>query len=165
MDIALRYSASLNGLDIVVDATTADLVREDTLATAVMLSLLCDRTAQAHEVDVGADRRGWWADAYAQAQATDAARDNADAFGSRLWLLAREKQVPEMQQRLRAYAYEALQWLVDDGMVLGLEVTVIIQRTGWYAAMIDLQLQGGNRRFRFEWDGAAQQWHLAGEVQ
>lgn len=165
MDIALRYSASLKGLDIVVDATTADLVHEDTLTTAVMLSLLCDRTAQAHEVDAGTDRRGWWADAYAREQAQDAARDGADAFGSRLWLLAREKQVPETQQRLRAYVHEALQWLVDDGMALGQEVTVFIPRTGWYAALIDLQLQEGNRRFRFEWDGSAQQWHLAGEVQ
>ena len=161
MDLALHYSASVQGLDLRIDAEIGDLAREDTLTTAVMLSLLCDRTAQAHEVDAGGDRRGWWADAFAVANA-DAA--GTDAIGSRLWLLAREKQIPETLERLRAYIREALQWLVEDGLADDLIVTVFVPRAGWYVAMIDAKLRGQSRRFRFEWNPDAQSWRLAGEV-
>lgn len=161
MDLALQYNPAIQGLDLAIEAASADLAREDTLQTAVVLSLLCDRTAQAHEVAAGGDRRGWWADAYAAISAADSA---PDAFGSRLWLLMREKQLPETQRRLQAYVKEALQWLVDDGLALGLQVTVFTPRASWYVALVDLQLRDGSRRFRFEWNGDAQIWRLAGEL-
>lgn len=163
MDIALQHSPGLGALDVIVDASAGDLVREETLATAVTLSLLCDRTAQPHEVPAGGDRRGWWADAFAAINRTDAA-SGPDAFGSRLWLLMREKQTPETQQRLRAYVREALQWLVDDALALSVDVTVFVPRIGWYVADVELQLRADNRRFRFEWNGEAQLWRLAGET-
>lgn len=160
MDIALRFNPDIGAQDVMLDA--GDLVREDTLATAVVMSLFCDRTAQAHEVPTGADRRGWWADAFAAVSALGA---TPDSFGSRLWLLMREKQLPETQRRLRAYIEEALQWLVDDGLATGLTVTVFVPRTSWYVADVQIALRGDNRRYRFEWNGDAQTWRLAGEVQ
>lgn len=162
MDIALRHNPDLKSLDILVDAGAGDLVAEDQLTTAVVLSLMCDRTAQPHEVDAGGDRRGWWADAYAVAGAVDAP---ADQCGSRLWLLQREKQVPETQRRVRAYVLEALQWLVDDGLALALEATVFVPRAGWYVADVRASLSDGDRRWRFEFDQAAQTVRLAGELQ
>ena len=60
----------------------ADFAGDDTLVTAVILSLCTDRLAQPHEVAPGEDRRGWWADAYATSP--------RDKFGCRWWLLARE---------------------------------------------------------------------------
>lgn len=161
MDIALRYNPTLKGLDVTLDGR-GDLVAEDTLTTAVVLSLLCDRTAQPHEVDVGGDRRGWWADAFAAVATVDAARDQ---FGSRLWLLMREKQLPETQRRLRAYIEEALQWLVDDGLATGVTATVFVPRVGWYVADVQIALRADNRRYRFEWNADAQTWRLAGELQ
>ena len=160
MDLALHYDPALGGLDIAVDAATGDLAREDTLATAVMLSLFCDRTAQAHEVPAAADRRGWWADAYAAVNA-----QGADAFGSRLWLLTREKQLPDTLQRLRAYIREALQWLVDDGLADDVTVVVFAPRTSWYVADVHVALRGNSRRFRFEWNPDASIWRMAGELQ
>lgn len=153
MDLALTFNPQIGTLDISV--TGADLLAEDTLATAVMLSLLADRTAQPHEVEAGGDRRGWWADAYAET--------TGDAFGSRLWLLARAKQLPETVERARAYIREALQWLVDDGMVESLEVTAFVPRAGWLFVDAQLTLVGGSRRFRFEWADATQTWRLAEE--
>lgn len=94
VDLALTFNPEIDGLDISLDGV--DLRHEDTLMTAAMLSLLCDRAAQPHEVPDGTDRRGWWADTYAENQ--------GDAFGSRLWLLAREKQLPEVVQRARRYS-------------------------------------------------------------
>ena len=161
MDLALQYNATLNGHDLTIDSLNGDFGREDTLATAVLLSLLCDRLAQADEVDAGADRRGWWADAYAAAN-SDAS--SPESFGSRLWLLMREKQVPQTQSRLRDYVAEALQWMIDDGMVDDVTVTVFVPRVGWYVAQVDLELDGSSRRFRFEWNGQLQLWRLTGEL-
>lgn len=86
----------------------ADLAADDGLETAVLLSLFTDATATAEEMAAAgvSVRRGWWADAYA-----------GDVAGSKLWLLTREKALSEVVERARGYATEALQWLVDDGVV------------------------------------------------
>lgn len=162
MDFALQYSPALAGLDLSIDAATADFAREDTLATAVMLSLLCDRLAQAHEVPAAADRRGWWADAYSQSNPID--RIAPESFGSRLWLLMREKQVPKTRERLQDYVKEALAWMIEDGLVKSVEAAVFVPRAGWYVADVVLQLVTSTRRFRFEWNGDMQLWQLAGEL-
>lgn len=156
MDLALTYSKPLDAFDISVDALKADLSSDESLTSAVILSLMTDRTALDSDVEPGADRRGWWADAYAETE---------DQFGSRLWLLAREKQTPQTISRARAYVIEALQWLVDDGLATGMDVAVFVPRPGWLVAQVELRLAMGSRRFRFEWSDAAQLWRLAGEVQ
>lgn len=153
MDLALTFNPEIGMLDI--SLAGADMLAEDTLATAVMLSLMCDRTAAAHEVTAGADRRGWWADAFSDVP--------GDAFGSRLWLLQREKQLAANVQRARAYMQEALQWMVDDGLVDAMEVTAFVPRAGWLFADAVLYLPGGSRRYRFEWSDDAQAWRLAAE--
>lgn len=156
MDLALTYDKTLDAFDISVDALKADLLADESLTSAIILSLMTDRTALASDVEPGADRRGWWADAFA---------DNGDQFGSRLWLLAREKQTPQTISRARAYVTEALKWLVDDGVATAVDVAVFAPRMGWLVAQVELRLASGSRRFRFEWSDAAQLWRLAGEVQ
>lgn len=153
MDFALSFNPEIGTLD--VSLAGADLLAEETLATAVMLSLLTDRTAQAHEVQAGADRRGWWGDAYSGVA--------GDAFGSRLWLLQRQKQLPASVQTARAYLQEALQWMVEDGLVESIEVTAFVPRAGWLFADALLRLPAGSRRFRFEWSDESQAWRLAAE--
>lgn len=155
MDAALRWDAAAGGFDLMLDADAADLLAEDTLLTAVVLSLLVDRTASADEVPADADRRGWWADAYSE---------TSDAFGSRLWLLGREKQLQATLDRARAYITEALAWLTDDGMATRIDVAVFAPRMGWIVAQIDVQLDGGARRYRFNWSDEQQIWTLAGNT-
>ena len=91
-----------------------DLAGDDGLETAIILSLFTDRRALEDDPlpDGSDDRRGWWADAYV----------GQDHIGSRLWLLEREKDTREVVNRARDYAEEALQWLVEDGIALGIEV-------------------------------------------
>jgi phage gp46-like protein len=93
-----------------------DLLTDEGPETAVLLSLFTDGLA--HEDDVlpdpgDADRRGWWAD-------TDAPEG---PIGSRLWLLAREKETAGVQQRAEFYAREALQWMIDDEVCDRIDVT------------------------------------------
>jgi phage gp46-like protein len=85
------------------------------LTTAVLISLFTHR--RAHRDDRlpdpdNHDRRGWWADIA-----------NPRPIGSRLWLLSREKQTVDTMLRAEAYAREALDWLVEDGVAIRVDVT------------------------------------------
>ncbi|MBS4046194.1 MAG: phage GP46 family protein [Alphaproteobacteria bacterium] len=93
---------------------------EAQLYNAVVISLFTDARAKPDdrlpdEPRTGAvpatlyrDRRGWHGDA---------------KIGSRRWLLYREKQVPEVLQRLEEYDREALQWLITDKVVSSIDIT------------------------------------------
>lgn len=89
-----------------------DLVLDPGLGSAVLRSIHTDRRASAEELARfgGGDPRGWWAE------------DDGDPVGSKLWLLAREKQTPQVLSRAREYVREALAWLVRDGIASAVEV-------------------------------------------
>ena len=87
-----------------------DLAPELTLRTAVMVSLFSDRRGTREELERfgDSDPRGWWGDLLAPVE--------GDAWGSKLWLLEREKQTDETLNRAREYSSEALRWLREDGI-------------------------------------------------
>lgn len=136
--------------------TGGDLAVDDGLDTAVALSLWTDRLANPDDVipDGSNDGRGWWGDAWLP----PLANGTPDHIGSRLWLLARALQTPETAQRAQAYCQEALQHLVDDGVVESVTtplptfprlgamqiVNLISQRSAAGAAV--------NRRYTSLWD-------------
>lgn len=110
------------------------LATDDGLGTCILLSLFTDRRVAAEELpaDGGSDQRGWVGDALAEIE--------EDRFGSRLWLLKREKQNEDTRQRAGEYAAEALAWLEEAGLVTGLDVQV-----EWIAREV--------LGFRISWDG------------
>ncbi|MBA3027434.1 MAG: hypothetical protein FP816_01275 [Desulfobacteraceae bacterium] len=112
MDIGITYANGGFDLDLGDGGEAVD----NTLKTAVILSLFTDRLADEDDVlpDGGTDRRGWWGDIFPEV--------GGDLTGSRIWLLSREKQLPSVLRRAGQYAKEALQWLLDDGVILGLDV-------------------------------------------
>lgn len=93
----------------------ADLAAGGDLATAMLISLFTDRVAGPDDIppDGTGDPRGWWGDV-------------ADGvpIGSRLWLLERAKRTQETLSRAQDYIAEALQWLIDDGVVARFEIHV-----------------------------------------
>jgi phage gp46-like protein len=118
MDAKLSFDDELLAGDLAV--ANGDLVPEQGLRTALLLSLFTDGRARDDDVlPFGqTDRRGWWGDSYAEA----AGVEGADSFGSRLWLLSREKQTPQTLARAREMAREATVWLVTDGIARSVEV-------------------------------------------
>ena len=128
MDIAVTYN---NGVfDIALDGY--DLASDKGLRTAVMISLFTDRRAEDDDrlpTDDN-DRRGYWGDAYPDV--------DGDKLGSRLWLLAREKQTTEVLMRAREYAHEALQWLIDDGIAKSVNVVNEWLRRGVMAMTVTI---------------------------
>jgi phage gp46-like protein len=145
-DIALVQDAD-GRLDVAIE--TGDLTADESLRTAVILSLMLDRRANADDElpHGGTDRRGWWADAYSEPP--------EDLVGSRLWLLSREKDLPDVRRRAEAYAREALQWLLDDGIAESIEVEAETVQRGWLGLLVTIRRPGGGtveQRYDYAWE-------------
>ena len=112
-DVAIQWNVALGRGDWVLSGALIETGQD--LQTAVLLSLFTDRVAEADDVipDGTSDRRGWWGDA-----------GQSYPIGSRLWLLDRAKGTAETVASARDYIAEALQWLIDDGVVASFEITV-----------------------------------------
>ena len=129
----------------------ADLLRDDGLQTAVILSLFLDRRAREDDVipDGTGNRRGWWADT-ALPSISNGAQGNYDSHGSRLWLLHREKQMPEVLRRAKDYAQEGLAWLIEDKVARKVDVVATNPQDGWLVLDITVTLHnGGLERYQF----------------
>ncbi len=129
--------------DIIVDA--GDLVAEDGLKTAVILSLFLDRRADPDDAlpDGTGDLRGSWMDAYPV--------ETNDLIGSKLWLLAREKNLQSVINRAREYAQEALEWMIEDGIAE--TVTVDAQSQDHHRLALSIALSrpdGRDIQYRFQ---------------
>lgn len=114
-----------------------DVAADDGLRTSVQLSLFLDRRAQADDVGEGADRRGSWMDQFLE-QAND-------KLGSRLWLLAREKETPDTLARAKAYAEESLAWLVEDGIARRVTVEAEWARAGAIGLRVTIERAEGGK--------------------
>ncbi|MDE2104746.1 MAG: phage GP46 family protein [Patescibacteria group bacterium] len=117
------------------------------LETAVLLSLFTDRLANPDDEipDGTSDRRGWWGDLA-----------EASPIGSRLWLLDRAKLTQETAARARDYALEALQWLIDDGVVASVDVATQITFPAMLGLQVVLRRQDGTRlalNYSWAWTG------------
>ncbi len=147
MDIAVKYNPDLMSCGWNIDRP--GLAADTGLETAVILSLFTDRRAHGDDIlPSGDDRRGWWADAHADVE--------GDRWGSRLWLLARSKQMPDVLRRAEEYAREALQWLIEDRVMQSVQCRAEIVRTGVLGLTV-VMTRGNNLavRYRFEifWKG------------
>jgi phage gp46-like protein len=111
------------------------LADDDGLATAVIISLWTDRQANADDaLPAGSDRRGWWGD--------ELSSPLGDKIGSRLWLNDNAKQLASVLVQDRAYAIEALQWLIDDGVASAVDVVASNPRAGVRALDIAISRPG-----------------------
>ncbi|MCY1307412.1 Phage protein GP46 [compost metagenome] len=142
-DLALVWDG--HGCDLALDGN--DLQLDDGLQTSILISLFSDRRARADDVlpggDSDRDRRGWWADAYPVIE--------GDLLGSRLWLLSREKEIPETLRRAKEYADEALAWLVADGIAARVEVVASVPRRGVLGLAITVKrLDGRIENYQYD---------------
>ncbi|OJA74532.1 hypothetical protein BGV72_24585 [Burkholderia ubonensis] len=123
------------------------LATGDDLETAILISLFTDRMAEPNDVipDGTDDPRGWWGDAGETVQ-----------IGSRLWLLSRAKQTQETLQRAYDYIVEALQWLIDDGVVAKFDVLVEWTKASELGAQVVAYKQDGSTsasHYSWVWQG------------
>ncbi|WP_321896047.1 phage GP46 family protein [Paraburkholderia heleia] len=123
-----------------------DIATGDDFQSALLFSLFSDREAADDDVipDGSNDRRGWWGD--------DGTDDPTGPTGSRLWLLARRKS-PNDETLRDAYDYivEAIQWLVDTGVVARFDVNVQWARSDMLASTIVAWPPGGGAPQTYNW--------------
>lgn len=144
VDMRLLFSPENFEADLQLFA--GDLAADDTLETAILLSLFTDARATEDELVRfgGADPRGFWGDSLAEIE--------GDRFGSKLWLLAREKQTAETLNRARDYATEALAWLIEDGIADEVPIEADYPQRGLLALGVEVvQARVPRQRFAFVW--------------
>ncbi|MGO2959436.1 MAG: phage GP46 family protein [Acetobacter sp.] len=160
MDIALAWDVTRAEGDWVIK--DGDLALDSSLRSALLVSLFTDRVApetlSALDTAVGLsaaagatgsaneDRRGWWADAWAD-----------KPIGSRLWQLQRtiKSGQASLPREVEAICYEALQWLVDDGVAQSVVVAAQFSPTNRQAVEFTVTVQEPGRNapqvFLFSW--------------
>jgi phage gp46-like protein len=114
-----------NGVPVVYAdvLATYSVALEDTLQTAVILSLFTDRRADPDDkLPLGeTNRRGWVGEEFAS-QDFDA---RSDRWGSVLWTCYGGKVASDILERARFAASEALEWMVRDGIASRVDVSAL----------------------------------------
>ena len=149
MGVKLSYKPDTDEIDItVVDTAFED---GDELETDVIISLFSDARATQEDLEEagypeGTDPRGWWMDTYPEVQ--------GDAWGSKLWLLARALWDNDALANGKKWTEEALAHLVADGAARKVEVeTSWLDSSSVMKIAIAIYQPGGNvRRFSYLWD-------------
>ena len=113
-DIGLNWDLGLGEGDILF--ANNDIVKDEGLETAVLISLFTDARAEDGDdiPDPDNDKRGWWG---------DLVNEDNGILGSRLWTLSRSKITTENLTLTEGFAAQALQWLIDDEIVSSISVT------------------------------------------
>jgi len=150
MDIEVTWDTANFRGDWIIGANDIG-VETGGIEAAVLVSLFTDRVASDDYTPPPGesfDRRGWWADTY-----------EPSPIGSRLWQLNRSKKTDNNGLLLKArdYAREALQWLVDDGVVASINVeTWWLQPTALAlrVTLVEPKVPGKTTfNFAWAWDG------------
>lgn len=118
-----------------------DLLADDSIETAVIISLFTDRRAEPGDVIPNGtnNRRGYWGDSL-----------RTRPIGSRLWLLSREKNLNSVIVRAETYAAEALHWLLDDGLAGAVSVKASAPEKSVLLLVINIELPDGSPLPPFE---------------
>lgn len=149
-DFRTAYRPDIGRADLAYSNGAIEI--DDGLETAVIISIFTDRRARPDDVVPGdpSDRRGWWGDAYPAV--------TGDRIGSRLWLLAREKQLPSVVVRAREYVRESLQWMIDDGIAETIDIYAEITSPGTLGILVTIYrpLKGAVEfRYSYAWEAQA----------
>lgn len=115
-DIKIKYNNDTQIADI--EFKNNDLVNENGLETAVLMSVFTDKRASEDDPlpDINGDKRGWWGDLTLP--------ESEDAIGSKLWLLERSKTTQRVITKAKKHIRDSLQWMIDDGIAVKIDVEV-----------------------------------------
>lgn len=109
----IGYDAVLTSdFDLQLDAD-GDILTADAFNTALLMSLFCERRAQASEVPAPENRRGWIGN-----------ESDPDGFeiGSKLWLHEQSRITKTSLQDIVTSGSNGLQWLVNDNIITSFNV-------------------------------------------
>lgn len=162
MDIALVYDP-LN-FDFDIKVVGGDLMADDGMETAIILSPFLDARADPDDLLpldpppvaglLARDPRGWWGDWYVPGTpvrgAPSIAAPPTDRIGSKLWLLARSKELPSTLRQVEEYCEAALQWMIDNEIASSVDVAAEITAPGMCGFAVEIAKPAGPRTFHFD---------------
>lgn len=138
--------AALNWYDFGADikVENGDLLADEGFATSVLISLFSDARAPSENLLPPGETslKGWWGDI----------DRNAEKTGSLLWLIDREKMLPEVAERAREYCVNALAWIKDEDIAETVRVETQLVRPQSLQIRIFIE-RGTARRYSYLWDG------------
>jgi phage gp46-like protein len=113
MDILISYNNATGIGDFSIE--NGELAMDDTLDTAVLISLFTDRVADpGDKLPFGTtDPRGWWGDTAFLQQQGDAP---PDLIGSKLWLRVNGLLTQANLNQMGQDVLQALHWMIEDGV-------------------------------------------------
>lgn len=145
MDVGIFFEENVFKLKI----EDGDLVSDEGLETAVMISLFSDKRVSEEELPTGiTDRAGWWGDMFAEPA--------TDRTGSKIWtVLNRGKATDENIALLETEVYDSLKWMVEDGVAESVIAFAELDDDGIVQFGADILKPGEaeSNRFGFLWDG------------
>ena len=143
--IKLAYASAEQLADLQRDG--ANLETDAGLETIVTISMLSDGRANKDEVNTKEqDPRGWWGESFL---------GQPGRFGSRLWLLRRNKLTGDNLALACEYAKESIQWLINARVAKSVEVTSSLMPGRKDVALIRVQIErqrGNAPRFDRVWE-------------
>lgn len=115
-DIRLVWDVNKQYVDFVV--ADRDVERDAGLETAIFITLLTDKQAEDGDPlpDDSGYRGGWFGDSIPVVEDYK--------IGTKLWLLQRAKTVSEIPAIAKEYLLDGFHWMIEDGLVESVEVTV-----------------------------------------
>jgi len=137
-DIAIVFDPKAGTFDYAMNGP--QLLQDDGLSTAILLSWFCDKRADPGDVlpeeqpgpfglnrKSGGDRRGWWGDFMTPANVNILPGQSyptpAFRFGSRFWLFRRRKLTPQLLNEVKLEGEDCLSWGKRDGIFRSVTVT------------------------------------------
>lgn len=156
IDIELDWNNDLFSADLTLAGGA--LGTEEGLRTAILISIFTDGRAADSAVlpEQGADRGGWWGNAYGgEVSASAPDGDDRNALGSQLWLVRRAKMTPQVLREARQHIEDALGWLLRDGIASAIAVEVEAQGDRLAIAItIDRPNGPARERYDFTWEAS-----------
>ena len=121
-----------------------DFVTDQTLDTAILMSICEEFRASAAEIPESNRRRGW------------IGNETTPGFqqGSKTWLFEQERITGTVLAELGVIVRNALQWLIDDNIAISVEVETPFYQNGNVVVYINFGRDGSkvDRRFYTLWD-------------
>lgn len=101
-------------MQLILNNAVVSADMQDTLSRAIVISLFSWRRADENDIyDQELGKQGWWGDSL-----------NNDKIGSKLWQLLRNKITSETIYQAEEMVFDALKWLIDDGICTDISVSV-----------------------------------------
>ena len=126
---------------IINDTNTPNNDNED-LKRAIVISLFTWKRADPTDIYDGNNKYGWWGDSFPY-------KEN-DKIGSKLWQLIRTKITDDIIMQAQEMCEEALAWLIEDGIVDSLNVSISRLNTDKLEALITLYQNEKTTKFKIE---------------